>query len=470
MWHRNLLRALVGVSVMLAAVSVQAPAQGSGTIKGKVVDASTDDGLPGANVFLAGTSMGTATDLDGNFILRLVPPGPWTVTVSFVGYESHKEDVVVIGGEVLEKNFRITPKVLEGQEVVITGQALGQAEAINQQIASNKIVSVVSEARIQELPDFNAAQALARLPGVSTLQSSGEANKVVIRGLSPQFNQVAVGGITLASTGGTQIGVSSLENTSGQINTDRSVDLTMITPYMIKSVEVYKSLTPDMNANAIGGFVNMNLREAPVGLKSDILLQTGYTQKSGKYGNYRIVGAVSNRFLNNDLGVYLLANTEQYDRNADNMNANYDTQGSIAKADGFRPVEVQNVQLNRHVEQRNRYGGNLILDYQLPSGSIKFVNVLSRLESDAQDYRTIIDYKFRNLTFRYREGVAKTDAAVNSVEFNNDFGLISMELKVANSYSRNYSLHSPQFSFQHTSGTLGTITDVIPESLVTNIR
>jgi outer membrane receptor for ferrienterochelin and colicin len=80
---------------------------------------------------------------------------------------------------------------------------------------------------------------------VSTLQSSGEASKVVIRGLAPQYNQVAVSGVTLSATGSTQIGAASQGGTAGAINTDRSVDLSMITPYMIKTVEVYKSLTPD---------------------------------------------------------------------------------------------------------------------------------------------------------------------------------------------------------------------------------
>jgi len=244
----------------------------------------------------------------------------------------------------------------------------------------------------------------------------------------------------------------------------------MITPYMIKSVEVYKSLTPDMNANAIGGFVNMNLREAPEGFKTDLLLQSGYTQKSGKYGNYRLVAAASDRFFDNALGVYLLGNIEEYDRNADNLTANYAVQSTTYKPDGFRPVQVNSVELHRHVETRNRYGGNLILDYQLPSGSIKSVNVLSRLSSDASDYRTILNYQFAPIDFRFREGNAKTDMAVNSLEFNYDLGFFSVEARAANSYSRNYALGSPQFDFRQDLGTPGgTQVDVLPENLVPGI-
>ena len=88
--------------------------------------------------------------------------------------------------------FSFLATTIEGEEVVVTAQSQGQLQAINQQLSSNKIVSVVSESKIQEMPDNNAAQAISRLPGVSTLQSSGEASKVVIRGLAPQYNQVAV--------------------------------------------------------------------------------------------------------------------------------------------------------------------------------------------------------------------------------------------------------------------------------------
>jgi TonB-dependent receptor len=440
-----------------------------GTIKGRVFDKATKNGLPAANVVIKGTSIGMAADLNGEFSIPNAPSGLLTVVVSYVGYVTTSADVTVEDGKTVSHDFFLQSVAVEVGEMVVTAQAQGQIQAINQQLNSNKIVSVVSEARIQELPDFNAAQAISRLPGVSTLQSSGEANKVVIRGLAPQYNAVAVGGITLASTGSTQIGVTS-QGGGSSVNTDRSVDLSMITPYMIKSIEVFKSLTPDMNANAIGGYVNMNLREAPEGFKTDFLFQSGYTQKSGKYGNYRIVGAASNRFLDDDLGVYVLANAEQYDRNADNMNASYVTQSTDPKADGFRPVRVTSVTLNRHVETRNRYGGNLILDYKLPSGSIKSVNVFSRLSSNSQDYRTILDYQTRNILFRYTEGDIKTDLAINSLEFTNDFGFMSAELKVANTYSRNFRPGSPQFDLSQTGAiSKNSAVDAVPESLAATI-
>ena len=67
-------------------------------------------------------------------------------------------------GETVTRDFNLSPTTIEGSEVVVTAQSQGQLQAINQQISSNKIVSVVSEAKIQELPDFNAAAAIGRLP------------------------------------------------------------------------------------------------------------------------------------------------------------------------------------------------------------------------------------------------------------------------------------------------------------------
>lgn len=466
--HTNFWRVTLLSLVVIVAASA---ALGGGIIKGKVSDRTSNDALPGANIIVKGTSLGTVTNLDGGFTINNVPAGEQTIVASYLGYISKTVVVRVIEGGAVQQEFRLAATTIEGQEVLVTAQAQGQLQAINQQLASDKIVSIVSEAKMQELPDFNAAQAIARLPGVSTVQSSGEASKVVIRGLAPQFNAVSVSGIGLASTGSTQIGAASQGGTTGSINTDRSVDLTMITPYMLKSVEVYKSLTPDMNANAIGGSVNMELREAPDEFKADVLAQGGYTQKSGSYTNYRLVASASNRFLDGDLGVYGLLNAESYDRDADNMTANYSTQSSVVQPDGYRPVIVPNVTLLRHLENRKRYGANLILDYRLPSGSIKSLNLFSRLNSQVSDYRTIYDYQFHNLTFRYREGENKTDMALNTLEFSNDFGLFSADLKFANSYSRNFAPGSPQYDFTQTGGIPGqTQVNSKPEEMVPAVQ
>lgn len=450
-------------------------AAGSGIIRGRITDYQTKDALPGAHIIVRNTSLGAATDLNGNYVIYNVPTGGQTLQVTYVGYRTVTIPVTLNDNEEIRADAALHAQVIEGQTVVVTAQGQGQLQAINQQLASDKIANIVSESRIQELPDFNAAQAISRLPGVSTLQSSGEANKVVIRGLAPQYNQVSISGISLASTGSTQIGATSLGLTSGAINQDRSVDLTMITPYMIKSIAVYKTLTPDMDANAIGGIVNMELREAPNEFHTDVMWQSGYTAKSKKYGNYRTILSASDRFFDGLLGVYVLGNGESYDRASDNMSGSYVIPSTVVKPDGYKAVKVGNVGLTRHIETRKRYGGNVILDYTLPSGSIRSVNMLSRLDAHAQDYVTTLHYgdpSGGNIDFTYRASNTATDLAVNTLEFENDFGFMSANLKVANTYSRNNLPGSPFYQFRQTGGinTGGApFNDLPPEALLSRV-
>ena len=72
----------------------------------------------------------------------------------------------MVDGQSFERQFSLDPEALEGETVNVTVQAEGQKAAINQQLSSKSIVNVVSSARIQELPDANAAESIGRLPGV----------------------------------------------------------------------------------------------------------------------------------------------------------------------------------------------------------------------------------------------------------------------------------------------------------------
>jgi TonB-dependent receptor len=445
----------------------------SGTMRGKVVESGSQGPLPGANVLLQGTNFGAAADINGNFVIRNIPAGEYTIAISYIGYERTTATVTVQANTVLEQDFVLSPTVLMGEVVTITAQGEGQVTAIQQQLASNRIANIVSEAKIQELPDWNTAQALSRLPGISTLKSSGEDNKVVVRGLAPQYNVVELEGTKLPSTGSTQIGATSqLEGVgSGNVSSDQSVDLSLMSPYMIQSIQLYKAVTPDMNANVIGGLVNIDLREAPEGFRGDVLWQSGYTDKSGKYGNYRTVLSASNRFFNSRLGAYILLNAEAYDRNADNMTAGYRVPEYYPNENRLGDVAVDNVQLSRYIENRQRYGANLILDYPLGNGTIKSINMFSRLRSDFNDNRVIFGYLTGNLNFRYREGVNNTDIAMNSLQFDYDFGRVQVDATLANSFTINDLPQTPRFNFTFTGGIVGqTPVNTVPEDLTQQIR
>ncbi len=171
-------------------------AQGSGSIKGRVLDNETGSLLIGANVVIQNTSLGTPTDLAGGFYLRSVPVGQYTLRVSYIGYVGVTREVTVSENETLELEFRLVPQAITGETVVVTAQAFGQQAAINQQLTSNTIINVVSSEKIHQLPDASAATALSRLPGVSLMNG----DQIVIRGVQAKLNQILINGIELPST------------------------------------------------------------------------------------------------------------------------------------------------------------------------------------------------------------------------------------------------------------------------------
>lgn len=452
--------------ILSFSVGLAAYAQGHGQIEGVITDAATGETLVGANVAIKGTSIGTASDIDGRYTVRRVPAGSHVLVFSYIGYETEEVPIEISAGQTLQMNRTMVGETLEGEEVLISAQRAGQQQAINQQINADNIVNVVSEARIQELPDFNAAAAISRLPGISTQKSSGEDNKVVIRGLSPKYNAVEVEGVRLSSTGSTQIGLSSNPGSgSGGVSNDRSVDLTMVSPYMLRMISVYKTLTPDMNANSIGGTVNMELREAPAEPHASFLWQQGYTAKSSTYGNFRAVASGSNRFFADQLGVYALINAESYDRNADNLGAGYGIRAGAVEADsltGYRPVQVNNVTFNRHLENRKRFGGNLILDYNLPSGSLKLINMYTQLNSDFTDHRQVIEYNSGRMTWNLRSGDNVIRQRMHSLKLDYDFGFLTADLSANYTSSNNDLEDSPSINLNQV--------DALPVSERDNVR
>lgn len=275
----------------------------AGEIRGYVLDKETKEPLIGCNVYLKGTTVGTVSNVDGYYHLPLVKPGKYTLVASYIGYTDMAIEIEVVADEVLERNFELTFKSIGIEEVVVTAQAEGQINAINQQINANAIINVVSAKRIQELPDANAAESVGRLPGISLIRNNGEGDRVVIRGMEPKYNLITINGVRALSYN----------------SEDNSVGLAGISPYMLESIEVQKSLTPDQEADVIGGIVNLRLRDAPEGFKGNIIFENVFNTLNKTFWNPKLTIMGSNRFIKNRLGIFLQANYESNNRPNDRM-------------------------------------------------------------------------------------------------------------------------------------------------------
>ncbi len=313
-------------------------------VNGKVADAVTGEVLPGVNILVQGTLTGTVTGVDGRYSV-LVNGSESVLVYSFIGYVSQ---TVTVGTQ-SAIDIELSPDVQTLGEVVITAQGRGQKQAVQQQINSNTIKNVVAPDRLQENPDANATEAIGRLPGISVIRSGGEGTGLMIRGLEPRYASVSLNGVQMASTSG--------EN--------RGTNISGISQYALQGVEVYKSLTADMEANSVAGSVNLKLREAPQHFHVNLMAQGGYNQLNDYWGNYKLLGEVSNRFLNDKLGVLVSVNAERVNRSIQTMSAGYGIDGSDPEGD----ILLNSVNLNNNTSIIYRKSLLLSVDYKVSPGT-----------------------------------------------------------------------------------------------------
>lgn len=214
---------------------------GSGTIFGEVREAGTGETLPGANVLIRGTSLGSATDVDGRFVLRRIPEGDHILVVRFMGYLTQELPITVVDNERVEVNVEMVGDFIEGDEVYVVARQRGQARSLTLQRQSVNIRSVVSSEQMDRFADVSVEGSLQRIAGMG----HGGAN---IRGVGRGSSTITLDGQRMGSTGGA----------------DRTVDLSTISADMVQQLEVIKVITPDMNADALSGVINISTRR-PIG-------------------------------------------------------------------------------------------------------------------------------------------------------------------------------------------------------------
>lgn len=337
----------------------------TGIIKGVIYENGEETTLPGANVyFKTDISSGTVSDIDGVFALNNAPLGSQVILVSYTGYETKEIEVTVVENKSTAIIVYLSPAIYKGEVVVVTAQALGQAKAINQQLNSEMIANIVSADRIQELPDVNAAEAIARLPGIAINRSGGEGQKVVIRGMAPKFAAITINGIRMPSNSGS----------------DRSVDLSLISPELLDGIEVFKSPLPDMDAESIGGTVNLRLRKAPKEFKLSAKILGGFNDLNSDWQDYKSVLQISKRVLNDQLGVVVQASTERFNRGGDFLTNNW-RQGATDST-GLTAIWGNSLRFLDQQEIRKRTNASLALDYNLDKSKFSLFGLYSNTTRD----------------------------------------------------------------------------------------
>jgi TonB-dependent receptor len=323
-------------------------AQVTGTIAGRVTDASSGAYLPGANVMIRGTNFGDATDREGEFTIANVPPGTYTLVVGYIGYDDFSTEVRVTAGAKTRQDVALNVSYVEGEEVVVEGLRQGQVKALSQQRMAENIKNVVAQEQMERFPDINTAEVLQRVPGVFIERSQGEGRYVYVRGTAPGLSYVTVNGEKLATN---------------RVE-ERYAQLDIIAASQLASVEVTKAITPDMDGDAIGGSINLVTRSAfdYPGSRMSLSIGPGYARIDKK-----LIGQgkldYSNQFgANKNFGFTFSANWDSKQRGTDGMEFTFDETEDVN--DNPIPFALSDFDLRDYRRTRTRYGFGSDLEYR----------------------------------------------------------------------------------------------------------
>lgn len=250
--------------------------------------------------------------------------------------------------------------------VVISGQRSSLRNAIAAQEQADNIVSVISSDDIGGLPDKNAAEALARLPGLSVQRDQGEGRYVSVRGLGPDLNSVTINGALVPSP------------ESGR----RAVALDVLPAGLIRSLAVSKTLMPDQDANSLGGTVEVKTLSA-FDLPGKLLSATVGASRDQNIGKTSPNGSMlfADRFLDGKLGVAGGVSYEKREFGSDNV----ETGGA------WKDGKLTGVELRDYLPTRQRRAAALNLDYHADNLSKYFLRgfISDFSDSEVRDRLTI---------------------------------------------------------------------------------
>lgn len=339
----------------------------SPAIRGEIAD-PRGQFVPGAIVRLEGTNRETTTDRQGRFRFDGLAPGHYQLSIDYLGYSNQMIDAEVTSesGEfiMLELEYIEATDTTTIERIRVVGGRDAQARALNAQRAADNIRSVVSSDYLGRFPDNNVAESMQRLPGASIQRDQGEGKYVNVRGAPLEFANVSIDGVVLPSPD------------SGT----RAIDLDTIPADVISALELTKAITPDMDADAIAGNINI-ITQGALDSRSRVL--RGYAtlgeNEKGSGDAYRAGLTFGDRIgQNENFGVLFSANHSETNRVTDNIEHEWALQDNgeyIPEETAFKDYEVKRI----------RTGGTARFDYRPGENTHLYLShTYSRFEDNEQ--------------------------------------------------------------------------------------
>ena len=337
-----------------------------GTVRGRIIDA-TKQTLPGASIYIEKLHAGVTSDVNGFYTFPNLEPGTYTVKVSYVGYSPVELKITIPEGRTLEKDVVMNEGV-ELQEVVVGGAFQGQRRAVNSQKNSLGIKNVVSADQVGKFPDSNIGDALKRISGINVQYDQGEARFGQVRGTSADMSSVTINGNRVPSAEGDT----------------RNVQLDLIPADMIQTIEVNKVVTPDMDADAIGGSINLITKNSPYKRFISATAGTGYNWISDK-AQLNLGFTYGDRFFNDKLGLILSASYQNSPSGSDDIEFVWDKDVETGE------LCITDYQVRQYYVTRERQSYSAALDWDINENhKLTFKGIFNNRNDWENRYRTTL--------------------------------------------------------------------------------
>ncbi|WP_121812558.1 TonB-dependent receptor [Mucilaginibacter kameinonensis] len=430
-------------------------------LKGHVYDRKTGEPMVGATVSLDRTKIATTTGLDGSFELKNVSKGSYTVRVSYVLYTTTTQQVEVSKDDNPHLKVYLEESNKQLQEITVSSHGNGSTERTARRIEqqATQVMNIVSGRAIEVSPDLTVANVISRVSGVSVERNTnGDAQYPILRGMDKRYNYTLVNGIKIPSPD----------------NKYRYVPLDIFPSDLLSRLEYYKTLTPNLEGDAVGGVVNLVMKDAPERFEVNANIAGGYSQLlldrkfmsydyssinhkspyelNGKayqatqadFGtgtlNYtlkhpapNVVGSLSlgQRFFNNKLGVLVAGSYQNTYRGSNSVFYNTKVVPTAEYA------AVTSRADREYSEQQKRYGVFSKIDYVLDSrNKLSFFNTYVNLTSiqvrdeKSTSFSTDYDPDKGNAQLGYSTRSRFTEQQIYSGTLRGDHKLFNDKLKV----------------------------------------
>jgi TonB-dependent receptor len=346
----------------------------TGSVSGTVKD-TAGAVLQGAKVMLQPSATSVATDTQGSYLISNVNPGTYTVTISYVGFTTSVTNITVTAGQTTPLDATLSV-ASANQQVVVSAAVEGDAAAINEQRVSENILDVETDTQIQSLPNANIADAVGRLPGVTLQRNEGEGQYVQIRGTEPRLSNTTIDGVIVP----------------GPDPEVRQVDLDTIPADLVGSVAINKTLSANQDGDAIGGSVDLRIKQATSDRPTLTFEGTdGYTPIENGRKTFTISSSAGMRFGPNSpqgkrFGLMLGYSYDYNGRGIDDVEPTPDLYPN-------GQTLYDEISVREYLYDRTRYGFAGALDYKASENSNLYVHGLF---SNFRDYGQKYEYDFKN--------------------------------------------------------------------------